>query len=124
MESQTKNCQNCKQSFVIESEDFDFYEKIKVPPPTFCPDCRSQRRMTWRNERSLYKRKDAFGNDTISIYAPEKPFTVYKRDYWWSDKWDPLDYAIDYDFSKPFFVQFRELLERVPVAGVFFEQCR
>ena len=34
-------CQNCKILFVIESEDFNFYEKIKVPPPTFCHDCKT-----------------------------------------------------------------------------------
>jgi O-antigen ligase len=27
MENETKNCQNCKQKFTIESEDFNFYEK-------------------------------------------------------------------------------------------------
>jgi len=47
---ETKTCQNCKIEFVIEKEDFNFYEKIKVPPPTWCPECRMIRRMTWRNE--------------------------------------------------------------------------
>ena len=32
-----KICQNCKQNFTIEPEDFTFYDKIKVPSPTFCP---------------------------------------------------------------------------------------
>ena len=32
MNSETKTCQNCKQSFIIEPEDFEFYEKMKVPP--------------------------------------------------------------------------------------------
>jgi len=45
MKSETKNCQNCKKDFTIEPEDFNFYEKIKVPPPTFCPECRLQRRI-------------------------------------------------------------------------------
>ena len=49
-------CQNCHQDFTIEEDDFSFYEKIKVPPPTFCPHCRLVRRLIWRNERSLYKR--------------------------------------------------------------------
>ena len=48
-------CQNCKKDFTIEPEDFNFYEKIKVPPPTWCPECRMIRRMNYRNERSLYK---------------------------------------------------------------------
>jgi hypothetical protein len=28
--SETKICQNCKKEFVIEQEDFNFYEKIKL----------------------------------------------------------------------------------------------
>ena len=42
-------CQNCKILFVIESEDFNFYEKIKVPPPTFCHDCKTMRRLILTN---------------------------------------------------------------------------
>ena len=43
MNSEIRQCQNCKQDFTIEPDDFGFYEKIKVPPPTFCPLCRAQR---------------------------------------------------------------------------------
>ncbi len=78
MKNETKNCQNCKQNFTIESEDFNFYEKIKVPPPTFCPECRMQRRMVWRNERVLYKRKcDLCNKNIISMYADFAVFPVY-----------------------------------------------
>ena len=42
--SETKVCQNCKKDFVIEPDDFAFYEKMKVPAPTFCPDCRMTQR--------------------------------------------------------------------------------
>jgi len=119
MSSETKICQNCKNNFTIEPEDFKFYEKIKVPPPTWCPECRAQRRMTWRNERALYKRKDANGIDVISIYSEDKPVKIYERNYWWSDKWNPMDFGKDYDFSKPLFIQFRELFESVPAASIF-----
>ena len=56
MENQTKVCQKCEESFIVDSDDFNFYEKMKVPAPTWCPDCRLQRRLAFRNERSLYKR--------------------------------------------------------------------
>lgn len=119
MESETKQCQNCKQDFVIEPDDFAFYERVQVPPPTFCPECRTIRRMTWRNERTLYHRKcDATGKDIITMFAPEQPFVVYERDYWWSDRWDQLKSGRDYDFSKPFFQQFRELLEKAPLPNL------
>ena len=120
-ESQTKNCQNCKNSFIIEPDDFSFYEKIKVPPPTWCPECRLQRRLVWRNERALYKRKcgaPGHTEDIISYYPSDAPYTVYDLKYWWSDAWDAADYGQEYDFSRPFFAQFKELLDRVPHAAL------
>src|SRR3990167_9308977 len=119
MTAETKTCQNCKNNFVIEPEDFKFYEKMQVPPPTWCPECRMVRRMTWRNERTLYKRKcDATGNEIISMFSTASPFTIYEHSYWWSDKWDPRDFGKGYNFSKPFFIQFRELLESVPLPNL------
>ncbi len=113
--SETKQCQLCKSEFVIESEDFDFYKKIDVPPPTWCPECRNLRRMMWREERTLYKNVCGLcGKQIITIHAPETSFTVYCMECWFSDKWDPMDYGREYDFSKPFFVQYRKLLEAVP----------
>ncbi len=115
-------CQNCKQEFVIESEDFAFYEKIKVPPPTWCPLCRANRRMAFRNEWTLYKRKSDFpksgGKDIFSMYAPNSGYRVYEKEVWLTDEWDPLVYGRGYDFSRPFFEQFNELLHEVPLKNL------
>ena len=119
MEAQTKNCQNCHNDFTIEPEDFAFYKKIKVPPPTFCSQCRLQRRLVFYNLFALYKRKcDLCGIEKISIYAPNAPYTVYCPQCWWSDKWDPFVYGREYDFSRPFFEQFDELLHDAPLLGL------
>ncbi|HXF44284.1 MAG TPA: hypothetical protein VNK70_02350 [Candidatus Paceibacterota bacterium] len=119
MNSETKTCQNCKQSFKIEADDFNFYEKINVPPPTWCPNCRAQRRLIFRNERTLYRRKcDLCGKDIISIFHKDSPQTVYCQPCWWSDKWDPTSYSRDYDFSRPFFEQFLELYRKVPLPAL------
>lgn len=118
MRQETRKCQNCKRDFQIEPEDFEFYAKIKVPPPTFCPECRLIRRMMFRNERSLYKRKcDATGKEIVSIYSPDKPFKVYDQKYWWSDNWDPMEWGREYDFNKIFFEQFKKLFNEVPKAS-------
>ena len=83
---ETKNCQNCKQYFKIEPDDFSFYEKIKVPPPTFCPECRFIRRMIWRNERSLHKRTcDMCKKNIISMYDDTVSFPVYCPECYRSD---------------------------------------
>jgi len=111
----TQTCQNCKKEFVIEQEDLNFYERIKVPPPTWCPECRMIRRLVWRNERSLYKRKcDLCGKDIISMYSKEAEFPVYCNDCWWSDKWDAIEYGKDYDFSINFFEQLSDLFKNIP----------
>jgi len=64
--SQNVICQNCSGEFIIESDDFSFYEKIKVPAPTFCPECRMIRRLVFRNERRLFKVQDHFTNKGIN----------------------------------------------------------
>ncbi len=113
--SENRTCQNCKNDFTIESDDFGFYEKIKVPAPTFCPDCRRQRRWAWRNNMSLYNRKcELCDKAVVSIYSPDSGLTIYCNKCWWSDKWDSKSYGVDYDFSKSFFVQFNELMKKVP----------
>jgi hypothetical protein len=124
MNQEIKNCQNCQKDFAVEPEDFNFYEKIKVPSPTFCPECRMQRRMAWRNERTLHRNKCAkTGKSLISCFSADSPFIVYERDIWWSDKWDPTDFGLQYDFKKSFFAQFRELLEKVPHPNLFIGKC-
>lgn len=122
MKSETKACQNCKTDFTIEPEDFQFYERIQVPPPTECPNCRLQRRFSFRNERSLYKRKcDLCGENIIAMHSAEKPYKVYCPSCFYSDKWDPIEYGRDYDFSRPFFEQFRELDIATPQIGLIWE---
>lgn len=117
--SATRVCQNCKASFEIDASDFDFYKKIAVPPPTFCPRCRLQRRLIWTNLVNLFKRPcDLCKKDSISVYAPGAPYKVYCSRCWWSDNWDPFEYGRDYDFSRPFFEQFNELLHEAPLLGL------
>lgn len=116
---QERTCQSCKGNFAIEPEDISFYGRFQVPPPTFCPQCRLVRRLAFRNERNFYKHPcDMCRKDTISIFAPDKPYRVYCPPDWSSDKWDPLEYGRAYDFSKPFFVQFMELLRDVPMPSL------
>ena len=115
MNRETKQCQNCKTSFTIEPEDFKFYEKISVPPPTWCPECKLMRKMIWRNERSLYRRTcNLCKKEILAIYPSKTLFPVYCHECWWSDKWDALDYGMEYNFSESFFSQYRKLENKVP----------
>ena len=124
MTTETKSCQNCKKDFAITPDDFSFYEKISVPPPTWCPQCRLKRRLAQRNERSLYKRKcDLCGDSIIAMYSPNKPYKVYCPKCWHGDGWDPLDYGREYDPSRSFFDQLKELQIAVPHLSLFQENA-
>jgi hypothetical protein len=117
-------CQNCQKSFQIETEDLNFYEKVSVPLPTFCFDCREQRRLAFRNERNFYKRDcDLCGQSVVSRVSPDKKYKMYCTKCWWSDQWDAYSYGKDYDFSKPFFEQWRELFFSVPHISLFNSNC-
>jgi len=102
----------------------DFYKQLKltfagktfeIPAPKLSPLERQRRRLAWRNERKLYKRKcDATGKNIISFVSPDKPYPVYERGVWFSDAYDPLKYGRDFDFSKTFAENFKYLLDTVP----------
>ncbi|OGY85548.1 MAG: hypothetical protein A2233_03115 [Candidatus Kerfeldbacteria bacterium RIFOXYA2_FULL_38_24] len=112
-----RTCQQCKKEFTIAPEDFAFYEKIQVPAPTWCPQCRMIRRMTFRNVRTIYKRK-VVGTDkeVLSSFSASSPLKIYEQPYWMSDEWDAMRYGREYDFSRPFFQQLKELMLDVPWA--------
>ena len=102
----------------------NFTKKIAVPEPTLCPQCRMQRRFAFRNERKLYRRRcDLTGKSIISFHHPDKDYTVYAHQEWWSDKWNALDYGCDFDFSRPFFEQFSELQKQVPRLSMQISHC-
>ncbi len=120
-----KTCSQCSAPFEITDTDLAFYDavspviagrKFPIPAPTFCPDCRYQRRLMWRNERNLYHRKcSATGKDVVSIFSPDKSWPpVFEQSYWWSDKWDARDYGREFDFNRPFFEQWAALFRDTP----------
>jgi hypothetical protein len=124
----TTKCRQCGQKFEITDEDLKFYDKVSpvivgkkyiIPPPTLCPDCRQQRRLAFRNERMLYIRKcDMCTKTVISLYSGDKPRTIYCEHCFWSDKWDPQDFGRDFDFNRPFFEQYEELFNDVPIPSI------
>ncbi|HBB03076.1 MAG: hypothetical protein US89_C0001G0041 [Candidatus Peregrinibacteria bacterium GW2011_GWF2_38_29] len=117
-------CQNCSTQFEITPEDAAFYAKVKIPHPTFCPFCRVQRRMAWRNDRSFYLRQcDRSHEKFVSIYPEKTKFPVYKPSEWYKDDWDPRKFGQDFDFNRPFFDQFQDLINEVPRLGIDIVHC-
>ncbi|MDD5623829.1 MAG: hypothetical protein PHI23_03920 [Candidatus Peribacteraceae bacterium] len=129
-----KTCRNpwCQQPFEVTQKDLDLIEEISpsfngkkesIPPPTLCPDCRQQRRLSLRNARHLYRNTCGLtGAPLITNVSPDKPFPVYAREAWLGDGWDAATYALERK-DESFFAQMGELFRRVPRWGNYIENC-
>lgn len=119
-----KICRVSGQKFDVSADDIQFLEKVSpvfqgkkylIPAPTISPLERKRRRMAWRNGTKLYGDVcDLTGKSILSVFSPDKLFKVYSEPAWWGDSWDALAYGRDFDFSRPFFEQYRELMLAVP----------
>ncbi|MDD3302348.1 MAG: hypothetical protein PHN31_02250 [Candidatus Gracilibacteria bacterium] len=119
-----KTCSMCQEEFSIYEKDLEMLEKMSpeingkkhsFSLPNKCPECRRKIRYTWRNTNKLFRRKcDATNKDILAFYGSKVKHPVYDIDYRNTDRWNPLDYGKDFDFSRPFFEQFSELKDKVP----------
>ena len=102
-------------NILIDKQDLDFYKRLGVPPPKLSPQQRRMRRLSFRNESSIYRRRcSATGKQIISMYSEDKPFIVYDNDSWWQDDWNAMDYGRNFNFELPFSTQFEKLFLDVP----------
>lgn len=123
-ENVSRICKQCKMSYIVtkreikhlqQSSVYIWWEAFNLNFPTLCSSCRHRRRLSFRNERNLYRRIcDASKQPIISIYAPNKIYKVYDQKIRRSDSRDPLEFWRSFDFSKTFTEQFRELMNIVP----------
>jgi len=117
LKPQKRVCKQCGLDFQIEKEDVDFYEILRVPPPTKCPSCRQGIRKAFINYTTFFKRDCSVSGHKekiISQIPDNSPFPVYDFDYYWSGDWNPFSYGGDIKVNERFFDQFRQLLNRVP----------
>ncbi len=121
--SETKKCNKCQQNFTLEQDDFSFYEKMKVPVPGVCPDCRFKMRALWRNEISLYTGLCAkTGESLITMYNPKNKYNVVSHEYYSSDNWDGRQYFLEYDYNKSFNQQLDNLIKSVPKSPTYLSR--
>lgn len=93
-------CTQCKKNYRIIPDELAFYERLKIPLPRLCPDCRHARRITARGPNRLWQRKcqcagkssangkyantsahshagSPCANEFQTAYAPDRPEIVY-----------------------------------------------
>jgi len=119
-----KSCKQCGGEFEIKDLDNVLYRQVspkiggiryEILLPDLCIDCRQQKRLAFRNEKTLYKREcDLCSKNIVTTYHPDAPYKVYCQKCFWSDKWDAKDFSQEYDLDGAFFEQFGELMLKVP----------
>ncbi len=121
---ETKQCTKCSSVFNIDADEISFYGKMKVPNPNVCPDCRFKMRAMFRNETTLYsgQKCDLCDKNIITMYNPKSPYKIYCYNCFYSEKWNPKDYATDYDESKPFLSQMKDFLIKVPKIATYISK--
>lgn len=118
---ETKKCTQCEKVFEITVDEVAFYGKMRTPVPSVCSDCRFRQKAMWRNETTLYSGRACglCGKSIISMYHPKSPYVTYCQTCFYGEGWDPKSYGMDYDFNRPFFDQFGELLLAVPKMATY-----
>jgi len=95
------------------------WKKYSLPTPNLSPKAREIKKMIWRNERNLYKRKcDLTGKDMISVYSPEYEWKVYYFKDFYSDDWNSSDYKIEFNKNKTVKKQLWEFLKNIPKRSI------
>lgn len=111
----TQQCEITGEFFVVTEFEQGLLERMNMPLPRLSLDERHRRRMSHRNERSIYQDQcDRCSKSMISAFSPDKRLTVYCPECWWSDEWDARDFGREFDFSRSFFDQYEELQRTVP----------
>ena len=119
-----RTCKQCAHEFDIFAEDIEFLKMLRVPPPTLCPLCRQQRRFGHRIYflPIFYKKTCAapgHSEKIIAYYSDLNPVKVYDDAYYHSDAWDAVSFGKEYDFSRPFFEQWKEFSCDIPRQSLF-----
>ncbi|MFA6353883.1 MAG: hypothetical protein WCW93_03040 [Candidatus Paceibacterota bacterium] len=114
-QQQNRICEHCKQNFTITEEELSLYKKVEIELPTLCFFCRIKLHLSFWMFGKFRKGKSDLSGDSLITVLPANPrYPIYTLAEWYSDKWDAMEYGVDYDSSKSFFEQLKELQEKIP----------
>ncbi|MBI4835630.1 MAG: hypothetical protein HY817_00045 [Candidatus Abawacabacteria bacterium] len=112
-------CTSTGQIFSISETEQKYCHEHGIPLPQTEPYTLLRWLQSFRNRVHLYNAICAHsGKSILSCFPPEGKHTVYDADIWNGEQWNALDYGREYDFSRPFFDQFNELLHQVPLPNL------
>ena len=72
--------EQCTEAFKIIPDELQFYQRMNLPLPRLCPNCRHYNRLKQRNPLKLWHRscmKEGCTNEFETSYAPDRPEIIY-----------------------------------------------
>jgi hypothetical protein len=72
--------EQCTEAFKIIPDELTFYQRMNLPIPHLCPNCRHYQKLKQRNPLMLWHRKcmkEGCQNEFETSYAPDRPEIVY-----------------------------------------------
>ncbi|MFA5841036.1 MAG: hypothetical protein WC847_02065 [Candidatus Paceibacterota bacterium] len=108
-------CEHCKKDFIITEEEFSLYQKVDIELPILCFFCRVKLHLSfWMFGKFRKGKSDLSGEGLITVLPEKNRYPIYTSKEWYSDKWDAMDYGVEYNENQLFFKQLQDLQERVP----------
>lgn len=78
---ETLVCEKTGKPYKVMKSELEFYKKMNLPLPRFCPEARREQREERRNPYRLFKRTcDVSGKEIWTTFAPERSETIVSED--------------------------------------------
>lgn len=114
MEEVRKICAHCKKEFFISEQELSLSEKNKLELSQTCFLCLLKQQFSFWMFGKFRKTKSDLSGENIITVLPESRYPIYTLKEWYSDDWDAMSYGVDYDPTRSFFEQLKNLQDRVP----------
>lgn len=119
-----KVCAVTNEQFTITEAEQEHIRKFEslhpllktgdLPLPTIHPLELMRQMQSFVSLTALYNHKSFISEqDIITRYHPALGYKVCSKEEFWSDQVDNREFGREYDFSRSFFVQWQELMQRV-----------
>ena len=112
---ESRICEHCKKDFIITDSEKSLSDKIGLELPRMCSICLLRQHLSFWYFGKFRKINSDFSGENIITVLPEiNRYPIYSLKEWHSDKWEGLDYGMNYDPNEDFFIQLKKIQEKVP----------
>ena len=110
-----KICEHCNKDFIITDMEQSLGQKIGLELSTLCSNCLLKQHLSfWLFGKFRKCKSDLSGDNLITVLSENSRYPIYSLKEWHGDKWEALDFGINYNSDRLFFDQLKELQEKIP----------